>query len=145
MLGGIRGKTRQMKTGSVENRALLKAAKAAMKKAHAPYSKFRVGAAFVTTKGQVFSGCNVENASYGMTVCAERTAIFTAVAELGGKMRIKAIAVANDQDVPCSPCGACRQVIYEFGPDATVFFQTKKNEWKEVPITELLPEGFRLS
>jgi cytidine deaminase len=134
-----------MKSASAESKSLLKAAKVALKKAHAPYSKFRVGAAFVTTKGEVFTGCNVENASYGMTNCAERTAIFSAVAKLGGKMRIKAIAVANDQGVPCSPCGACRQVIYEFGPDATVYFQTKKNEWKEVSITDLLPEGFRLS
>lgn len=134
-----------MKTGSAQNRALLKAAKTAMKKAHAPYSKFRVGAALVTTKGEVFTGSNVENASYGLCNCAERTAIFTAVAKLGGKMRIKAIAVTNDQGVPCSPCGACRQVIYEFGPNATVYFLTKKNEWKEVSITELLPEGFRLS
>ena len=123
---------------------LLKTAKAAMKKAHAPYSKFRVGAAIETTTGEVFSGCNVENASYGLTNCAERTAIFTAVAKLGGKMRIRAIAVVNDQGVACSPCGACRQVIYEFGPDAAVFFQSKQG-WKEVPITELLPEGFRLS
>jgi cytidine deaminase len=134
-----------MKSGSAQNKALLRAAKAAMKKAHAPYSKFRVCAAFITTKGEVFSGCNVENASYGLCNCAERTAIFTAVAKLGGKMRIKAIAVTNDQGVPCSPCGACRQVIYEFGPDATVYFLTKKNEWTEVTIAELLPEGFRLS
>ena len=123
---------------------LLKTAKAAMKQAHAPYSKFRVGAAIETTTGEVFSGCNVENASYGLTNCAERTAIFTAVAKLGGKMRIRTIAVVNDQGVACSPCGACRQVIYEFGPDATVFFQSKQG-WKEVPITDLLPEGFRLS
>ena len=75
----------------------------------------------------------------------KRTAIFTAVAKLGGKMSIKTIAVTNDQGVPCSPCGACRQVIYEFGPDATVYFLTKKNEWKEVAIIDLLPEGFRLS
>jgi cytidine deaminase len=123
--------------------ALLKAAKAAMKKAHAPYSKFRVGAAFVTTRGEVFAGCNVENASYGMTNCAERTAIFTAVAQLGGKMRIREIVVVNAQGVPCSPCGACRQVIYEFGPDATVYFQGNEG-WREAHITELLPEGFRL-
>jgi cytidine deaminase len=133
-----------MKNGSAQNKALLKAAKAAMKKAHAPYSKFRVGAAFLTTRGEVFTGCNVENASYGLTNCAERTAIFSAVAKLGGNMRIRAIAVVNDQGVPCSPCGACRQVIYEFGPDATVYFQAKSG-WKEVPITELLPEGFRLA
>ena len=128
-----------------DNKALLKAAKAAMRKAHAPYSKFRVGAAFETTGGEIFSGCNVENASYGLCNCAERTAIFTAVAKLGGTMRIRAIAVVNDQGVPCSPCGACRQVIYEFGPDATVYFLNKKSEWQETHITELLPEGFRLS
>jgi cytidine deaminase len=124
-------------------RALLKAANAAMKKAHAPYSNFRVGAAFITTGGDVFAGCNVENASYGMTNCAERTAICTAVAKLGGKMRIREIVVVNAQGVPCSPCGACRQVIYEFGPDATVYFQGKEG-WREAHITELLPEGFRL-
>src|SRR6201987_4825076 len=102
---------------------LERAAMRVMKNAHAPYSKFRVGAAILLTNGRVFSGCNVENASYGMTNCAERTAIFTAVAELGPKFEIKAIAVVNDKGVPCSPCGACRQVIYEFGPDVIVFFQ----------------------
>ena len=133
-----------MSQGPSTHKALLKAARAAMKKAHAPYSKFCVGSAFETTTGEVFSGCNVENASYGMTNCAERTAIFSAVAKLGGRMRIRTIVVVNDQGVPCSPCGACRQVIYEFGPDATVVFQTKRG-WKEAHITELLPEGFRLS
>jgi cytidine deaminase len=119
------------------------AARRAMKNAHAPYSKFKVGAALLTTKGQTFLGCNVENASYGMTNCAERTAIFTAVAQLGPKMEIRAIAVANNQNVPCSPCGACRQVIYEFGPEAVVFFHGVSGP-KELPITDLLPEGFRL-
>jgi len=114
-----------------------------MKNAHAPYSNFRVGAAILLTNGKIFSGCNVENASYGMTNCAERTAIFTAVAELGGKIEIKAVAVTNDQGVPCSPCGACRQVIYEFGPNATIFFQGSDGP-KQAHITELLPEGFRL-
>jgi cytidine deaminase len=122
---------------------LLRAALKVMKHAHAPYSKFRVGAALLTTKGKLFVGCNVENASYGLTNCAERTAIFSAVAELGPKFEIRAIAIANDQGVPCSPCGACRQVIYEFGPDATILFQGKK-AWKKSHITELLPEGFRL-
>jgi cytidine deaminase len=114
-----------------------------MKNAHAPYSNFKVGAALVTTKGEIFSGCNVENASYGMTNCAERTAIFSAVASLGSKMEIDAIAIVNDHDVPCSPCGACRQVIYEFGPNATVYFQGAKGR-KKMAITGLLPEGFRL-
>src|SRR5580704_9017747 len=102
---------------------LEQAAKKVMRHAHAPYSKFHVGAAILLTNGRIFSGCNVENASYGMTNCAERTAIFSAVAELGPKIEIRAVAVTNDHGVACSPCGACRQVIYEFGPDATVFFQ----------------------
>ncbi len=122
---------------------LLRAARAAMKNAYAPYSHFRVGAAILTTTDKVFSGCNVENASYGMTNCAERTAIFAAVAQLGPKLEIRAVAVVNDHGVPCSPCGACRQVIYEFGPDAIVFFRGAKGE-KQAHITELLPEGFRL-
>jgi cytidine deaminase len=119
------------------------AAARVMRNAHAPYSKFHVGAAILLTNGKIFSGCNVENASYGMTNCAERTAIFTAVAQLGPKIEIQAVAVANDHGVACSPCGACRQVIYEFGPDATVFFQGA-NGPKQAHITELLPEGFRL-
>ncbi len=122
---------------------LLRSAQKVMKNAHAPYSKFRVGAAIFLNNGQIFSGCNVENASYGMTNCAERTAIFSAVAQLGPKIEIRAVAVVNDQGVPCSPCGACRQVIYEFGPDATIFFQGAKGP-KQAHITELLPEGFRL-
>src|SRR5271170_2763311 len=122
---------------------LLRSAKKGMKNAHAPYSKFRVGAAILLTNGKVVSGCNVENASYGMTNCAERTAIFSAVAQLGPKIEIRAVAVANAQGVPCSPCGACRQVIYEFGPDATIFFQGTDGP-KQAHIAELLPEGFRL-
>lgn len=122
---------------------LLGSAKKAMKNAHAPYSKFRVGAAILTSSGKIFAGCNVENASYGMTNCAERTAIFSAVTQLGPKMVIRAVAVTNDKGVPCSPCGACRQVIYEFGPDATIFFDSASGP-KQNHITELLPEGFRL-
>jgi cytidine deaminase len=122
---------------------LLQSANKVMKHAHAPYSKFRVGAAILLSNGKIFSGCNVENASYGMTNCAERTAIFSAVAQLGPKIEIKAVAVVNDQGVPCSPCGACRQVIYEFGPEAIVFFQGKQGP-KQAHISELLPDGFRL-
>ena len=122
---------------------LLKAARAAMKKAYAPYSHFKVGAALLTSGGDLFTGCNVENASYGVTNCAERTAIFSAVAQTGPKLEIKAIAIVNDHKVPCSPCGACRQVIYEFGPEAIVFFLGAKG-WKRFLIDDLLPEGFRL-
>jgi cytidine deaminase len=122
---------------------LLRSARDAMKNAYAPFSKFRVGAAILTSKGQIFLGCNVENSSYGMTNCAERTAIFSAVAKDGPELEIYAVAVANDHGVPCSPCGACRQVIYEFGPRAIVFYEGDKGP-KQSLITELLPEGFRL-
>jgi cytidine deaminase len=122
---------------------LLKSAKKVMENAHAPYSKFRVGAAILLSDGKIFVGCNVENASYGMTNCAERTAIFSAVAQMGPKIEIRAVSVVNDHGVPCSPCGACRQVIYEFGPDATIFFQGAEG-LKQAHITALLPEGFRL-
>jgi cytidine deaminase len=130
-------------TSEKQKETLITAAKEAMKNAYAPYSKFRVGAAVLLTNGKVFPGCNVENASYGMSNCAERTAIFSAVAECGPHIEIQAVAVVNEQRVPCSPCGACRQVIYEFGPNAMIFFQVK-NGAGEAHITELLPEGFRL-
>jgi cytidine deaminase len=122
---------------------LEQAANKVMKNAHAPYSNFHVGAAILLSNGEIFSGCNVENASYGMTNCAERTAIFSAVAALGPRIEIQAVAVASGQGGACSPCGACRQVIYEFGPDATIFFQGASGP-KQAHITELLPEGFRL-
>jgi cytidine deaminase len=127
-----------------DRQRLLRAARKAMKHAYAPYSHFKVGAALLTAKGKIFAGCNVENSSYGLTNCAERTAIFSAIAESGAELNIRAIAIVNDQGVACSPCGACRQVIYEFGPNATIVFQSSKG-WKESPIAELLPEGFRLA
>jgi cytidine deaminase len=126
---------------------LLRSARKVMKNAYAPFSNFRVGAAILTSKGQVFVGCNVENSSYGMTNCAERTAIFSAIAKAGPDLEIDAVAVVgspdNDRGVPCSPCGACRQVIYEFGPRAIIFYQGEKGP-KQRLITDLLPEGFRL-
>lgn len=122
---------------------LVRDARKAMKNAYAPFSGFKVGAAILTSKGDIFAGCNVENSSYGMTNCAERTAIFSAVAEKGPGLEILAVAVTNANGVPCSPCGACRQVIYEFGPQAVIFYQGKQGD-TESHITELLPEGFRL-
>lgn len=123
--------------------ALLNAAKAALRHAYAPYSKFHVGAAVLTETGNIYSGCNVENASYGLTNCAERTAIFTAVAAEGPKMRVRAIAVWSDPECACAPCGACRQVIHEFGRDAVVFYQGA-NGVEEKRTSELLPAGFDL-
>jgi cytidine deaminase len=122
---------------------LLESARDAIERAYAPYSHFRVGAALLTSDDKVFTGCNVENASYGLTNCAERTAIFSAIAQSGPGINIRAISVVNDQNLPSSPCGACRQVIYEFGPEAIVIFPGESG-WKELPITALLPEGFRL-
>jgi cytidine deaminase len=122
---------------------MLSAARAAFKNAHAPYSNFKVGASILTESGKHYSGCNVENASYGLTICAERNAIFAAVAAEGTGMRIQAVAVATERDVPCAPCGACRQVIYEFGPDAIVLFRGQSGT-EQMAITKLLPEGFRL-
>jgi len=133
----------QKTVSTAMRKKLERAAAKVMKNAHAPYSNFHVGAAILLTNGKIFTGCNVENASYGMTNCAERTAIFSAVAQLGPKIEIRAVAVTNDHGAACSPCGACRQVIYEFGPDAIIFFQGK-NGTKQAHITELLPEGFRL-
>lgn len=134
---------KKAKSSADVRKKLEQAAARVMKNAHAPYSKFRVGSAILLTNGEIFTGCNVENASYGMTNCAERTAIFSAVAKLGPKIEIRAVAVTNDQGVACSPCGACRQVIYEFGPNATIYFQGARGP-KQAHITELLPEGFRL-
>ena len=131
------------KRSSAQRKRLLQAARKAMRRAYAPYSHFKVGAALLTAKGEIFAGCNVENASYGLSNCAERTAIFAAVANAGQRLEIRVITVVNDQGVPCSPCGACRQVIFEFGPEASVLFQSA-NGWTEKPIAELLPEGFRL-
>lgn len=122
---------------------MLVAARAAFKNAHAPYSNFRVGSAILTERGVLYSGCNVENASYGLTCCAERNAIFAAVTAEGSAMRILAVAVATERDGPCAPCGACRQVIYEFGPDALILFRGQSGT-EQMAITELLPEGFRL-
>jgi cytidine deaminase len=122
---------------------LIAAATAAVQQAYAPYSSFLVGAALLTERGNVFSGCNVENASYGLTICAERNAIFAAVAGEGPTLRIRAIAVTNKAGVACSPCGACRQVIFEFGPDAVIFYRGSK-DMQSSTASELLPAGFRL-
>jgi cytidine deaminase len=127
---------------SDEQIALLNAAKHAYENAYAPYSNFRVGAALLLESGETFYGCNVENASYGLTNCAERTAIFSAVAAVGAKkVRIRALAVVNDRGVACSPCGACRQVISEFGAGAEVFYLGPNGIQRSL-LRELLPDCF---
>jgi cytidine deaminase len=128
-----------------ERETLLAAARQALQRAYARYSNFHVGAAVLTEQGETFVGCNVENASYGLTICAERAAIFTAVQNTKApKLVIRAVAVVNGDDVPCSPCGACRQVIFEFGENAIVIFRGQQG-YQEMGIADLLPESFRLS
>jgi cytidine deaminase len=124
---------------------LWSAAEAASTQAYAPYSAFHVGAALLTTEGEIVSGCNVENSSYGLTNCAERTAVFRAIAEgkLAKGVSIAALAVVNREHQGCSPCGACRQVLAEFGPSATVLFEYD-GERHETPISALLPSSFLL-
>jgi cytidine deaminase len=113
----------------------------AREKAYVPYSKFKVGAALLTENDQIFLGCNVENASYGLTNCAERTAIFKAVSE--GEKKIKAIAVVGDTEGPISPCGACRQVIAEFcDKDTKIILANLKGDIAETTIHEILPGYF---
>jgi cytidine deaminase len=125
---------------------LLEAAQTAASRAYAPFSKFQVGAAILTQSGQIFTGCNVENSSYGLTNCAERTAIFSAVAAgaLSAENNLVAVATVNLDGAICSPCGACRQVIFEFGPEATVIYRAHDGKIAHTLAKDLLPEGFRL-
>ena len=115
----------------------------ARKSAYARFSNFKVGAALIDDKGNHYSGCNVENSSYGLSMCGERNAIFHAV--LKGMKNIKVIAVVGDTEGPISPCGACRQVINEFSTkDTIVIMANMKKEYKMVNFNDLLPYGFRL-
>jgi cytidine deaminase len=110
--------------------------------AYAPYSNFRVGAALMTEEGKIYTGINIENATYGATCCGERTAVFKAVSE--GARKLKAIAIAGDSEDVCYPCGICRQVLAEFGDDEMVVICTSKNgNYKEYKLGELLPNAFR--
>ena len=111
-----------------------------MKQAYAPYSKFQVGAALLTKTGEIVPGCNVENASYGLTLCAERTAVASAVAQ--GHQDYFAVVVATNTSPPSSPCGVCRQVLHEFAPDLTVRLVNPQGEQLTVSLGELLPMSF---
>ncbi len=125
---------------SERERELIGKAVEARERAYAPYSGFKVGAALLSKDGRVFIGCNVENVSYGLTVCAERVALFKAVSE--GAREFEAIAIACGK-APCAPCGACRQVLFEFAPDLTVIMtDAEGSEIKVAKLSELLPEGF---
>lgn len=122
------------------DKELLGEAKAAKEGAYAPYSRFRVGAALLGESGSVYTGANVENASYGVTCCAERVALFKAVT--GGERAFRAIAVTSDSDDFTYPCGACRQALYEFAPSMDVLSSNKDLEYKKMTLEELLPHAF---
>ncbi|MER1986109.1 MAG: cytidine deaminase [Solibacillus sp.] len=120
---------------------LMAQSKLARENAYVPYSKFKVGAALLAKNGTVYEGCNIENASYGLANCAERTAIFKAVSE--GMKEFSAIAIVADTPGPCSPCGACRQVIAEFcAPDMPVYLTNLNGDVQETTVSELLPGAF---
>ncbi len=119
---------------------LLSTARECRERAFAPYSGFRVGAAIEAEDGTIFAGCNVESASYGLTMCAERVAIFTAVA--AGHKRIRRVSIVAESDELTAPCGACRQVIWEFGGDIPVTLSNLNGKTETIRMSELLPRAF---
>jgi len=124
-------------TSSKERSELVAAATRVKQNAYAIYSNFRVGAALLTDEGEVFQGCNVENSSYGLTICAERNAVFQAVAQ--GRNRFKAIAIVSDDDGFITPCGACRQVLAEFAPRLEIILTNKAGNKKVTTLDKLFP------
>ncbi len=123
----------------MEKKRLIKKALEAKEKAYVPYSGFHVGAAILTENNEIYTGCNIEIASYSPTICAERTAIFKGISE--GELKVKAIAVLGDSEYTY-PCGVCRQVIREFGKDALVIVAKSEDDYKEYRLEELLPYSF---
>jgi cytidine deaminase len=127
-------------TSSVTDAELARRATEALKNAYSPYSNIRVGAALLAADGRVFTGCNVENASFGLTLCAERAAVVKAVSE--GAREFTALALATDHDTPLMPCGACRQVLFEFAPRMRVLVTRKDGTRQETILEGLLPDAF---
>ena len=122
---------------------LLKEAESASEYSYSPYSHFKVGAAILTKNGKVYSGCNIENASFGATVCAERVALFKAVSE--GNCEFEKIAVYSPDSDNCSPCGICRQALAEFSADMQVIYRACARGVVSLPLNELLKDSFMLS
>ncbi|CAI9730861.1 cytidine deaminase-like [Octopus vulgaris] len=124
-------------------KSLIQAAAEAKEKAYCPYSNFRVGAALLTEDDSIITGCNVENCTYGGTICAERTAMVKAVSE--GKKSFKAIAVASDKKDKIAPCGICRQFMAEFGTDWDVYLTSNDGSFEKMTVSQLLPLAFQPS
>ncbi len=121
---------------------LITRARHAQQKAYAPFSHFKVGAALLTDNGQIYSGCNVENSTYGATNCAERTAVFTAVCD--GARSFQKIVVVTDSEDPVMPCGICRNVLFEFSPNMEIIAVGASGKTERIQLSALLPKGFRL-
>jgi cytidine deaminase len=122
---------------------LLAAARAARENSYAPHSRFRVGAAVRSASGRIFAGCNIESASYGLGACAERVAVLKAVSE--GERDLRAIAVVTDAEAPTPPCGACRQILWEFCGDVEVVLATIKGDMEVYRLSSLFPRPFASS
>lgn len=122
------------------DQALVDLAFTMLERSYSPYSRFPVGAALLCGDGTVFTGCNVENAAYGSSICAERTALVKAVSE--GRRQFTALAVAGRGEDYCWPCGACRQMLWEFAPELTVLVARGDGQFVKLPLKELLPHGF---
>ncbi len=133
-----------MKLAPSIKKSMIKTSEQMCYQAYAPYSNFFVGATILTDAGKTYAGCNVENVSYSLTICAERNAIFNAVATEGSKMKIKAVAVSSNSST-CSPCGACRQVIAEFCDEDSIVIYKNDGEYIEKIVSDLLPNNFRFS
>lgn len=123
------------------DKELIQAAQTARGLAYAPYSNFKVGVALLGESGKIYKGCNVENMSYGLTICAERVAAVKAISE--GERDFKKMAIATDMDKPCPPCGMCRQFLYEFSPDMEIIMANLEGEVLKVALKELLPNAFK--
>lgn len=121
-------------------RELVKAARKAKRYSHSPFSKYRVGAAVLSANGRIYTGCNIENSSYSLTICAERTALFKAISE--GEKKFVALAISNDEKKFASPCGACRQVISDLAGEIDIILTNGKGKIKEFKTSELLPYPF---
>lgn len=129
---------------AAEQQHLRELARAAAANSYSPYSHFRVGAALLLTDGSIVTGCNVENCSYRLTSCAEQAAIARAVSERGPSIRIRAVAVANLNDAPSMPCGACRQTLSEFGADDVLILYPGEHGEESTTLGALLPQAFRM-
>lgn len=130
-----------MITSEIQDK-LIQLAKDAQENAYIPYSKFAVGSAILTEDGDYFTGCNVENISYGLSNCGERTAIFKMISEKGPHTKIKAIVITTKAEITCPPCGACRQVIQEFSTPQTLVIYKNGRDYVATSMEQLLPGAF---